>query len=188
MTGHRAVAGLAAALGVLLLGGCALIPGGDRDEPDWVYDEESARYYRPDLVSQSTELVEEHFPTLGEVAPVTIADGRFTDPADRAPIPAPDDYWWQAVIELDAEQRDAMIARAEGTAGALTALEPVTPETIGAILIPTLDGEVEDCPGGWVDVQPGLAQSANISAAGDMLELTVVCVDGTQLVTSALDM
>lgn len=55
-------------------------------------------------------------------------------------------------------------------------------------LAAALDGEVEDCPGGWVDVQPGLAQSANISAVGDMLELTVVCVDGTQLVTSALDM
>ncbi|MEE1619455.1 hypothetical protein [Brachybacterium sp. J153] len=55
-------------------------------------------------------------------------------------------------------------------------------------LAATLDGEVEDCPGGWVEVQPGLVQSANISEAGDMLELTVVYVDGTQLVTSARDM
>lgn len=188
MTARRPGTGLAALLGVLLLGGCALLPGGTRGEPEWAYDEESERYYRPDLVSQSTEPVEEHFPMLGEVAPVTIADGRFTDPASRAPIPGPDDYWWQAVIDLDAEQRDELIAQAVGTTGALEALEPVTPEAIEAVLVPPLEGELEDCAGGWVDVRPALAQSSGVSEAGDLLELTAMCADGTQLVTSARDM
>lgn len=56
--------------------------------------------------------------------------------------------------------------------------------------MPSLEGELEDCAGGWVDVMPALAQESgtNISDAGDLLDLTVVCKDGTQLVTSARDM
>ena len=176
------------ALTATVLAGCGLL-GGDRSaDEDWAHDAQSERYYPRDLLSQSEDQVREHFPALGDPDSVTMTEGRFTDPHGRAPLPGPDDYWWQAVIDLDAEQRDELIAQAVGTTGALEALEPVTPEAIEAVLVPTLEGELEDCAGGWVDVSPALAQSSGVSEAGDLLELTAVCVHGTQLVTSARDM
>ena len=57
-------------------------------------------------------------------------------------------------------------------------------------LAPTLEGEVQDRPGGWVHVSPALAQEKgpDVSDAGDLLELTAVCVGGSQLLSSARDM
>lgn len=189
----RALTG--ALLAAALLGGCGL--GGadtDRDEPDWVRDEASERYYQPDLVGHSPELVEEHFPVLEGVGAVTIAEGRFTDPYERVPFPAQDDYWWQAAIELEPAQVDELVS-ATAAAGAsdhggADAPEPVTEDEVLDALVPTLEGEVQDCPGGWVDVSPALAQEKGPdgSDAGDLLELTAVCAGGSQLLTSARDM
>lgn len=191
----RARTAAAAALVAVLLGGCGVLGGGtDRGEPEWVRDPDSERYYRPGLVVQSTELVEEHFPVLEDPGPTTIAEGRFTDPSERVPIPAPDDHWWQAVIELEPPQvrelLDATAASGASDLGGAEAPEPVTEEQVLAELVPTLEGELEDCAGGWVDVMPALAQESgtNISDAGDLLDLAVACTDGTQLVTSARDM
>lgn len=110
------------------------------------------------------------------------------------PIPAPDDYWWQAVIELEPSQVDELLTATAATGasdlGGAEAPGPVAEEEILAELVPTLEGEMQDCPGGWVDVMPALVQESgtNISDAGDLLDLTVVCADGTQLITSARDM
>lgn len=157
-------------------------------------DEASERYFRPDLVGHSPELVEEHFPVLEGVEAVTVAEGRFTDPYERVPIPAQDDYWWQAVIELEPAQVDELVS-ATAAAGAsdhggADAPEPVTEDEVLDALVPTLEGEVQDCPGGWVDVSPALAQEKgpDVSDAGDLLELTAVCAGGLQLLTSARDM
>ena len=193
---ERARAAAAAALVAVLLGGCGVLVGGgsDRGEPEWVHDADSKRYYRPGLVVQSTELVEEHLPVLDDPGSATIAEGRFTDPYERVPIPAPDDYWWQAVVELEPSQvQDLLSAAAVSGAsdiGGAEASERVADEQVLAELVPSLEGELEDCAGGWVDVMPALAEESgtNISDAGDLLDLTVVCKDGTQLVTSARDM
>jgi hypothetical protein len=193
---ERARAAAAAALVAVLLGGCGVLVGGggDRGEPEWVHDADSKRYYRPGLVVQSTELVEEHFPVLGTPGSVTVAEGRFTDPYERAPIPAPDDYWWQAVIELELSQverlRGATADSGTSDIGGAEAPEPVADEQVLAELVPSLEGELQDCAGGWVDVTPALTEPgyADRSAAGDGIELAVVCEGGTQLLTSAHDM
>lgn len=192
-TTARALTG--ALLAAALLGGCGPMGGDtDRDEPEWVRDEPSERYFRPDLVVHSPELVEEHFPVLEGVGAVTIAEGRFTDPYERVPFPAQDDYWWQAVIELEPEQVDELLSGAAAAAasdhGGAGAPEPITEDEVLDALVPTLEGEVQDCPGGWVDVSPALAQEKgpDVSDAGDLLELTAVCAGGSQLLTSARDM
>ncbi|GAB4096995.1 hypothetical protein GCM10028787_24700 [Brachybacterium horti] len=188
----RAVAG--AVLTAALLTGCDLLGGTDREVDDWSYDEDSDRYYRPGQVTHSPDLVDEHVPVLEDVAAVTIAEGRFTDPAEREPIPAPDDYWWQAVIELEPTQVDELLtataaAGASDHGGAASA-DPVPEEDVLTTLVPSLEGEVQDCPGGRVDVTSALARDSgtNISDAGDLLDLAVVCAGGTQLITSARDM
>ncbi len=190
---------IGAAVTALVLSGCGLLGGDEREpgrggDPEWVLDEDSERYYRPDLVVHSTELIEEHFPVLEVPTSATIAEGRFTDPYERVPIPAPDDYWWQAVIELEPSQVDELLALAAASGasdlGGAGSPGPVTEEHVLAEVVPTLEGEVQDCEGGWIDVMPALAQSSgtNISDAGDLLDLTVVCEGGTQLITSARDM
>ena len=192
-TTARALTG--AVLAALLLSGCGLLDGGAEErDPEWVLDEASERYFRPGLVMHSPELVEEHFPVLETMGAVTVAEGRFTDPYERVPFPAQDDYWWQAVIELEPAQVDELVS-ATAAAGASDhggagAPEPVSEDEVLDALIPTLEGEVQDCPGGWVDVSPALAQEKgpDVSDAGDLLELTAVCAGGSQLLTSARDM
>src|SRR5699024_3872280 len=90
---------LAASLALLVVLSCCRFGGTDRGEPEWEHDAEAERYYRPGLVLQGPELLEEHFPSLAEATPRALAEGRFTDPAERVPIPAPDDHWWQAVVQ-----------------------------------------------------------------------------------------
>ncbi|WP_341854739.1 hypothetical protein [Brachybacterium sp. GPGPB12] len=131
---------------------------------------------------------------LETMGAVTVAEGRFTDPYERVPFPAQDDYWWQAVIELEPAQVDELVS-ATAAAGASDhggagAPEPVSEDEVLDALVPTLEGEVQDCPGGWVDVSPALAQEKgpDVSDAGDLLELTAVCAGGSQPLTSARDM
>lgn len=195
-TGHRRARTAAAALlATLLLGGCGLLGGGERGGgPEWIHDEDSGRYFRTDLVTDSPDLVEEHFPMLDGTESVRSVEGRFTDPSERAPFPAQDDHWWQAVVELEPAQvqelLDATSADGASDLGGAEAPEPVDAEEVRAGLVPPLEEHLGDCPGGWVDVTPALARSGsqNVSEAGDMLELAAVCDDGAQLVLSARDM
>jgi hypothetical protein len=184
----------AALLAAAMLTGCGLVGGTDRRDPEWAHDEGSGRYYRPGLVMQSADLVEEHFPMLAEHGPVAAVDGRFTDPDERVPFPAQDDYWWQAAVRLEPDQVEALLA-ASAAAGASDLGGADEPRTVPAaevreVLVPTLEAGLEPCEEDWVPVMPALTRtgSSNVSEAGDLLELTVLCEDAGVLVTSARDM
>ena len=173
----------------LALSGCGLHGGPDRQDPEWVHDPQAERYFRPGLLMQGPELLEEHFPEVADASPRRLTEGRFTDPAERVPIPAPDDYWWQAVVQLSAEQAaelrsDSADDQAGGELGAVPESEVLS------LLVPTLESELVPCEGEWASVLPALAgdQSPNVSEAGDLIELAVVCESSEQLVTSATDM
>jgi len=181
----------ATALAALLLSSCAMLNDTTR-EPEWVHDEDLDVYFQPDLATDSPDLVEEHFPMLGEVGEVTVQDGQFTDPHGREVIPAPDDYWWQATIELAPEAVEELITEAgpaSGTGGQKPP-ETLNAEEVRAGLVGPLEERIEDCQGNWIDATPALTETgyANRSAGGDMIELAAVCEGGTQLVTSARDM
>ncbi|MGP5715828.1 hypothetical protein ACTXO9_08050 [Brachybacterium tyrofermentans] len=203
--GRTAACAVVAGLCLFPLASCGLL-GGDRGEDDdkgdrggrdsssWAYDEDSARYYRPELVTQSTDLVSTHFPGLDDVQRVTITDGQFTDPDGRELLPAPDDYWWQGVVELPAEQVDSLVEEARqleaSDGGGQNEPDTVSDDELLDVIVPTLEPELTPCPGGWIPLAgvEALTQGANISHGGDLLEIVVVCEGGTQLVTSARDM
>lgn len=197
--GRRAGVLAAVVLTSAALTGCGLLGGGGRGEPGWVHDEDARRYYRPGVLLQSAELVDEHFPALGEPARVSLAEGRFTDPDERIPLPAPDDYWWQAVLELAPEDAREL-ATASASAGASDAggapdsgggtLEPVDEAEVLALLVPSLEEELAACEGGWASVLPALARGdgGDITVAGDLIEIAALCEDSGILVTSAVDM
>lgn len=171
------------ALTATVLAGCGLL-GGDRSaDEDWAHDAQSERYYPRDLLSQSEDQVREHLPALGDPDSVTMTEGRFTDPHGRAPLPGPDDYWWQAVIEIGPEVSEQLVTGPDGP-------EPVTEDEVRGLLVPTLETDFADCGSGWVDVTPALTRKghANVSEAGDLIELAALCTDDGRLVTSLADM
>ncbi len=181
----------ATALAALLLSSCAMLNDTTR-EPEWVHDEDLDVYFQPDLATDSPDLVEEHFPMLGEVGAVTVQNGQFTDPHGRQVIPGPDDYWWQASIELEPEQVQELIAEAGPTSGTGEQKPPetLTVEEVRAGLIGPLEERLEDCAGDWIDASPALTEPgyAHRTVAGDMITLAAVCEGGTQLVIGARDM
>ena len=194
---RRSRPGVAVLIAALLLGGCTLVGGGEEQrssDPDWLYDEEAERYVARDSVQDLDGPVREHFPSLGEVGTVVFVEGQFTDPHERFPFPAQDDYWWQSVTELEPEQVDTLIAQTLATGasdlGGADAPETLPESQVRALMVGPLESEIEDCDGDRIDVTPALTESgyANRSAAGDMIELAVVCEGGTQLVSSARDM
>ena len=193
---RRSRPGVAVLIAALLLGGCTLAGGEERrsSDPEWLYDEEAERYVARDSVQELDGPVREHFPSVGEVGTVVFAEGRFTDPHERMPFPAQDDYWWQSVAELDPEQVDTLIAQTLATGasdvGGADAPETLPEAQVRALMVGPLEGEIEECDGDRIDVTPALTESgyANRSAAGDLIELAVVCAGGTQLVSSARDM
>ena len=194
---RRSRPGVAVLIAALLLGGCTLVGGGEEQrssDPDWLYDEEAERYVARDSVQDLDGPVREHFPSLGEVGTVVFVEGQFTDPHERFPFPAQDDYWWQSVTELEPEQVDTLIAQTLATGasdlGGADAPETLPESQVRALMVGPLESEIEDCDGDRIDVTPALTEPgyANRSAAGDMIELAVVCEGGTQLVSSARDM
>ena len=194
---RRSRPGVAVLIAALLLGGCTLVGGGEEQrssDPDWLYDEEAERYVARDSVQDLDGPVREHFPSLGEVGTVVFVEGQFTDPHERFPFPAQDDYWWQSVTELEPEQVDTLIAQTLATGasdlGGADAPETLPESQVRALMVGPLESEIEDCDGDRIDVTPALTEPgyASRSAAGDMIELAVVCEGGTQLVSSARDM
>jgi len=194
---RRSRPGVAVLIAALLLGGCTLVGGGEEQrssDPDWLYDEEAERYVARDSVQDLDGPVREHFPSLGEVGTVVFVEGQFTDPHERFPFPAQDDYWWQSVTELEPEQVDTLIAQTLATGasdlGGADAPETLPESQVRALMVGPLESEIEDCDGDRIDVTPALTEPgyASRSAAGDMIELAVVCAGGTQLVSSARDM
>jgi len=188
--GDRSLPALAGAvLLALSLSAClpGLSSGEGRTEEEWALDEPSGLYYRPDLIAQSADPVEEHFPRLTDIAAVRWTDGRVTDPQGRAPIPAPDDGWWQAAIDLGPEGVGELGAAASDGGGDAAVLEE---SALREQIVPTVEHYVEECPGPWKDVTGALSRagSANVSEAGDLIALAALCEDTGQLVTSARDM
>lgn len=178
-------------LAAVALSGCGILPGTGSRDPEWALDEEAERYYRPGVLLQGPELLEEHFPAIADASPRALADGRFTDPDAREWIPAPDDHWWQAVVQLDPEQAQELRSRAEPSDGGAGGHGGTVPEDeVLALLVPTLEGELEPCSGEWVSVIPALTGQGhgNVSEGGDIIELAVLCSSSDQLVTSSLDM
>ncbi|EWS81518.1 hypothetical protein BF93_16980 [Brachybacterium phenoliresistens] len=188
--GGRSLPALAGAvLLALALSAClpGLSPGGGRAEEEWALDEPSGLYYRPDLIAQSVGPVEEHFPQLTDVAEVRWTEGRATDPQDRAPIPAPDDGWWQAAIDLGPDGVGELGAAASDGGGDAAVLDE---SAVREQIVPTVEHSVRECPGPWKDVRAALSRagSSNISEAGDLIALAALCEDTGQLVTFARDM
>lgn len=190
---------VAAVLCALPLAGCGLLGGdgdgdGGRGSSPWAHDESSTRYYQPDLVIQSTDLVSTHLPGLVEVQGVTITDGQFTDPQERQWIPAQDDYWWQGVITLSADEVDSLVTEARqleaSDGGGQDEPDTVSDDEVLDVIVPTLEPAITPCPGGWIPLVgvDAVTQGTNISHGGDLLEIVVVCEGGTQLVASARDM
>lgn len=188
---HGIAATVSATVAVLALAGCGLLGGSDRGGSELEHDEESGRYFHPELVTQSTALIDEHFPQITEVQDLTISEGRFTDPDERVVIPAPDDYWWQAVIGLPTEEIDGLhrAARAaqESDGGTGSAPEVMSDQELFEIIVPTLETVIPPCPSGWIPVDRALADSG-ITEAGDMLEAAVLCEGGSHLIIAAHDM
>jgi hypothetical protein len=188
---RRALSTAMTACAVLALAGCG---AADRGGSPWTYDGESDRYHRAELISPSSDPVAEHFPTLTGVVDAEIVDGQFTDPDSRVPIPAQDDCWWQAVIELDPGQAQSLLestrAAQASDGGSTSTPATVDDAELTGIMVAPLEQEITPCPTGWIPVEAALARESgtNISDGGDLLELTVVCEGGEQLIASARDM
>lgn len=175
-TAPTALALLAAA--VLALPACTAGP--QRPAQEWTRDEDSGLYYREGLVAQSDDPIREHLPELTGYSAVTWTDGRLTDPEGREALPAPDDAWWQAVVDLEPEEA----AQLSGAA------PPVGEDEVRARIVPPLEQALRPCTGTWQDVTTALAAegTTDITAAGDLLDLAVLCPDTGQLVLDARDM
>lgn len=192
---RRAALAAPAVLMVLVLAGCSLLSTAPEREPEWAEDPDSGKFYRPGVVLPSQDLLEEHFPELEGVQEATLADGRFTDPNERVPIPAPDDYWWQAAASLEDEQVDQLLRALEepdASDGGGLAPEPPThtDEEVRAIFVPTIEAEVSPCSDGWVAVGEvlGTEDYQHRTAGGDMIQLAALCADTAELVVAANDM
>ncbi|MGY5764095.1 hypothetical protein ACXET9_02695 [Brachybacterium sp. DNPG3] len=185
---RRALLGLSAlCLAAAGLAGCTMPTGGTDPDGDtgWALDEDSGRYYRTGLLELSSGTVREHFPSLTGLGTVTFADGSFTEPGGREILPAQDDYWWQARVELDPAVVAALIEDSSSDA------ETIPDETLRLALVPTLEQGLPACPDGWVSVADGLAEdtaSSDHSAAGDAIEVAAVCPGGDELVLALHDM
>lgn len=192
--GRRTRRAALVALTALAFAGCSLLGTSPEREPEWAEDPGSGKYYRPGVVLETTDLLEEHFPELDGVQEATLAEGQFTDPYERVPIPAPDNYWWQAALELDPAVVDQLLEKLPAAAsdGGGVASEPdlLTDDELRASLVPTIEEQISACPGGWIDVTEALptGNSSNHTAAGDMIEVAALCADTAQLAIAANDM
>ena len=193
--GRRTRRAALVALTALTLVGCSLLGTSPEREPEWAEDPGSGKYYRPGVVLETTDLLEEHFPELGGVQEATLAEGQFTDPYERVPIPAPDNYWWQAALELDPAAVDQLLERppaaaSDGGGGVASEPDTLTDDEVRDALVPTIEEQISACPGGWIDVPAALltGDSSNHTAAGDMIEVAALCTDTAQLAIAAHDM
>lgn len=193
--GRRARGALLAVPTVLLLAGCGLLGTATEQEPEWAEDPDSGKYYQPGVVLPTLDLVDEHFPELDGVQEATLTEGRFTDPDGRAPIPAPDDYWWQAALLLEDEQVEHLLRAVEEPDASDGGGIPASPDTltdavVREVLVPTIEAEAPSCPSGWIAVEDALApdSAGSHTAAGDMIQLAALCEDTSTLVIAANDM
>jgi hypothetical protein len=196
-----AARGILAAAALLSLTGCLSLGDGDGQREQEtaglpVEDPDSGRFYFPDALpeAEATAVLAEHLPALPPAAALTVHDGQYTDPAERVPLPAQDDYWWQAVVELEsAEVAELLeIMRSTGTSdgGGLYDEAPSTDDDLLTTIVPPLEELIGSCPAGWVDVTGAFTEDGypDRSAGGDLLQEVRVCEGGTQLIIAATDM
>lgn len=201
--GPRARQVMLAGVTVLVLAGCGLLGTAPERDSEWAKDPQSGKFFRPGVVLPSQDLLEEHFPELDGVQEATLTDGRFTDPDQRMPMPAPDDHWWQAAVSLAEEDAGRLAnAAAEGAAdgaaegeasdggGSSPSPGSLSDQEVREILVPTIEERISPCPSGWIDVGGALAPGGDghRTAAGDMIQLAALCEGTAELVIAANDM
>lgn len=181
-------------LSAAVLTSCGGLGGSPQEQGDQcVHDEDSERWFLPGSLTGSSELVAEHLPTLQTSSGLTLIDGQFTDPHERVPLPAQDDYWWQAVVTLAPAEVEklATTAQAVAASGSIGGVpERLDDGELRSAIVGSLEEEISPCPAEWLTVTPVLTQPgyANRTAAGDGLEVLAICPGGDQLIVSAFDM
>lgn len=178
-----ALAGLLAAQ--LLLAACA--PEPERDEPAWVHDQQANLYYLPGDASTKLDELDDDLPALADAPAGTWIDGRFTDPHAREWIPAQDDYWVQAVVELDPAQAAELVTR-EGD-------DPATVEAVEvrAAAVAPVEEVMADCEEDWVAIDPLTplgeeSTTTNLTPTGMMVSTAAACPGTGQVVVELRQM
>lgn len=192
---RRGAPALALAL-ILVLAACDLT-GGSR--PSFEQDAPTGKYYEPAKVDRTAAGVTVQLPDLPVEGAVSL-EGRFSDPDQRAPIPAQDDHWWQAVVELSPEQSAKMLQAATTAASKPGAGQPHENEgddahldnagpmdtaddaAIRARIVAPLESALpEQCGEDWVllgTASPELGDEVGFGqrlAGGDILVVAALC-------------
>lgn len=200
------------AVGLLALSGC--LPGispfrgdGTADPDAPVQDPVNERWYVPSDVVDGTTMIHEQFPDLEVESGMSVA-GQFTDPNDRVPLPAQDDYWRQSVMVVGTATVTGLIdeataARASDGGGDTETLtgegtEPTNApagtraadEVISGTLVEPLEAEAGQCESDWIllgqtfTADPG-DTIRPITADGLVITMAAVCEGGDRIVVDA---
>lgn len=172
----------------LLLTAC--VPEPERDEPAWVHDQQADLYYLPEDASTELDALDDDLPALADAPTGTWIDGRFTNPEGREGIPAQDDYWVQAVVELDPAQAEALVAR-EGDDPAT-----VEAEDLRTGIVAPVEEAMTDCDEDWVAIDPLTpldtdeeeSTTTNLTATGMMVSTAVACPGTGQVIVELRQM
>lgn len=181
-----ALAGLLAAQ--LLLAACA--PEPERDETAWVHDQQANLYYLPEDASTELDELDDDLLALADASTGTWIDGRFTDPHAREWIPAQDDYWIQAVVELEPAQAEELVARAGENPTAVEA------EEVRAAIVAPVEEAMTDCDEDWVAIDPLTpldtdeeeSTTTNLTPTGMMVSTAVACPGTGQVIVELRQM
>lgn len=206
-------AAVLAAAGALVLTGCVTGIGTEQRQPtadpsDPVQDAVTHRWYTPAEVTEDPAAITAKLPQL-QVTGGIYLDGRFTDPSDRVPVPAQDDYWWQAVIVVGEEQVAGLIDKAFAAAasdgggegvvltgeGTGTMNEPAgtraDDSVIRGVLMDPLQSQAGQCPTDWILLGNTFTADetyTNSPVTADRLVITTaaMCEGGDRIVVDTL--
>lgn len=183
-------------------------PSADPSAP--VQDPVTERWYTPSDLVDGTEMIHEQFPDLEVQSGKSIA-GRFTDPHDRMPIPAQDDYWRQSVIVVGTETVTELVAAAQAAAasdagGGEAEAEPLTgegthpmnspagtradDEVIRGVLVAPLEEEAGECGSDWILLGESFTADPGdtirpVTSDGLVITMSAVCEGGDRIVVDA---
>lgn len=186
-TRRRGAACLAlAALAAAVLAGCDDGGAGPRDADDgWRYDMAAGVYYQVDGLSSDPGLLRARLPALGPDVEGSWIEGRRTNPHDRVPIPAQDDYVWQTVAVVGPARTAELVAKRATTD---TGQDVVSDAELRRELVAPLEGSAGMCPRGWAPVQAGTPEAPSRTAEGsDWISLAVACPGGDRVVVLTHD-
>lgn len=172
----------------LLLAACAAER--EPDEPTWVHDQQADLYYLPEDASTELDELDDDLPALADASTGTWIDGRFTDPHAREWIPAQDDYWIQAVVELEPAQAEELVARAGENPTAVEA------EEVRAAIVAPVEEAMTDCDEDWVAIDPLTpldtdeeeSTTTNLTPTGMMVSTAVACPGTGQVIVELRQM